>query len=360
MNRFQDQFVTGENFPKELPVPQRTDVLEALATFGIDGADSIRLIDSTHDSSDVRLNYIVDKRWVLRFCIAPGMTEKRLHDLEKLVERYQAMGIRCPRFLTDSWGRHLHNWQSMQYYLTEYIDLPLAGEEDIRDKDRLLSEVQAGVARFAEKNRDISLSSTMGMYSLFDLSPFDAPNGMDEKEDNFNQLIGILRKEKENRIADMLILRHAEIREKLRAVYRKLPRCVFQGDENFSNILTDDEQHFAGFIDFNMAGTEVVVNQMVNLVGFDYDEKHTEPEGAYLRLNKALLTYQERMRSMLHIYRTSEGERQALVWYAWIVMISQWPILCYFRKAIQGKLKAEILELLSLIASLPEEQLAVI
>ena len=199
----------------------------------------------------------------------------------------------------------------------------------------------------------------MSAYSLFDQS-FDSGNGLDEKEDNFNQLISLLRKEHENKIADSLVLRHAEICEKLRGVYRDLPRCMFQGDENFNNVLTDENQHFAGFIDFNLAGTEVIVNQLVNLAGFDYDEEHTEPEGAYLRLNKALLSYQEQMRSMLRIYRPSERERQAIVWYAWIVMVSQWSSLDYFKAAMQGKLKTEILSLLSLIAALPEEQLSVI
>lgn len=353
-------FETNENFPKGLPVPQRADILDALRSFGIEEADTIRLIDSTRNPADVRLNFIVDNKWVLRYCIAPDMTEKRLGELEKLVERYNAMGIKCPRFLKDSWGRYLHIWRQMQYYLTEYIDLPLAGDEDIRDKARLTREVQDSVARFAEKNRNTSPIGAAGAYNLFDQSPFDSGIGVDEKEDNFNQLISLLRKEHENKIADSLVLRHAEIREKLRGVYRDLPRCMFQGDENFNNVLTDENQHFAGFIDFNLAGTEVIVNQLVNLAGFDYDEEQKEPEGAYLRLNKALLNYQEQMRSMLRIYRPSERERQAIVWYAWIVMVSQWSSLDYFKAAMQGKLKTEILSLLSLIAALPEEQLSVI
>ena len=41
-------------------------------------------------------------------------------------------------------------------------------------------------------------------------------------------------------------------------------------------------------------------------------------------------------------------------------MVSQWSSLDYFKAAMQGKLKTEILSLLSLIAALPEEQLSVI
>lgn len=351
-------FQPGELFPAGMVIPQRPDIADALAGYGIESINSVTLIDSTRDKTDVRLNYIIDRKWVLRYCNAPDMTEKRLSDQCRLIDRYQALGIHCPQFLADKEGKYLHPWNGLQYYLSEYIDLPLAGDRDIRDEERLINEVQASVARFAETYRNVDLSETMGMYSLFDLSPFDIPNGIDEKEENFNQLIGCLRKEQENELADRLTARHTEIRGKLKAVYRNLPRCVFQGDENFTNILIDENEHFAGFIDFNLAGTEVVVNQLANLVGFDYDEKQTAPEGAANRLEYALHSFQRPMKRMLQIYHASEKELEALVWYAWIVMVAQWPTVCYFMDALEkSEMRAEILELLSLIADIPEERL---
>ena len=353
-----EAFKPGKLFPAGAVIPHRPDIAAALAEYGIEAIDSITLIDSTHDATDVRLNYIVDKKWVLRYCNAPDMTEKRMNDLFRLIKRYHALGIQCPQFLANKEGKFLHPWRQYQCYLSEYIDLPLASEQSIRDEDGLICEVQASVARFAEAYRNVDLSETMGMYSLFDLSPFDIPNGIDEKEENFNQLIDCLRKEQENELADRLIARHTEIRGKLKAVYRELPRCVFQGDENFTNILIDENQHFAGFIDFNLAGTEVVVNQLANLAGFDYDEEQTAPEGAGKRLAYALQSFQRSMKRMLQIYHPTERELEALAWYAWIVMIAQWPTVCYFLDALgNSELRAEILELLSLIASLPEERI---
>ena len=239
--------------------------------------------------------------------------------------------------------------------MSEFIDLPLADDIELNDEEQLVFQVEESVARFAETYRDVDLSETMGMYSLFDLSPFDIPNGVDEKQDNFNQLLRLLRNEEEDDLADRLKARHADIRRKLKAVYRELPRCVFQGDENFSNVLIDDAQHFVGFIDFNLAGTEVIVNQLVNLVGFDYDEKQVNPEGAEARLEFAIHYFQDRISRMLQVYHATEKELRALIWYAWIVMVAQWPTFCFFKHAIQeGALKKEICELLSLIADLPE------
>lgn len=348
----------SERFPKEMEAPKRADVLIELSKFGIGSANTIKLIDTTRDVRDVRLNYIIDKKWVLRFCNAPDMTEKRMGELNRLIGRYRAMGSKCPAFIADDNGKYLHPWEQFLCYLSEYIDRPLASDIELNDEEQLIFQVEENVALFAETYRDVDLSETMGMYSLFELSPLDIPNGMDEKQDNFNNLISLLRNEKEDDLANRLEIRHTDIRCKLKAVFRELPRCVFQGDENFTNVLIDDAQHFIGFIDFNLAGTEVIVNQLVNLAGFDYDEKQTNPKGAKARLDFAIRYFRDHISRMLRVYHATEKEQQALIWYAWIVMVAQWPNFCFFKKAINdGVLKKEIYELLSLIVDLPEEWL---
>lgn len=44
------------------------------------------------------------------------------------------------------------------------------------------------------------------------------------------------------------------------AEYRALPCAVFQADLNSSNVMIDSDHRFAGLIDFNMSGTEKVIN----------------------------------------------------------------------------------------------------
>ncbi|MBO6159714.1 MAG: phosphotransferase [Firmicutes bacterium] len=351
-------FKPGKYFPKDIKIPQKTDIIKVLQAYGIQDCNQITLIDSTHDADDIRLNYILDKKWVIRFCNPSSMTEKRLQDIYRLIDRYRACKIQCPQFISDDQGVFLHQWDYLVCYLSEYIDLPLAWDAELPDKDQLICEVQGSVAKFAERYRNVDLSDTMGMYSLFDLSPFDIPAGIDEKEDNFNQLIALLKEEKEDQLTEKLISRHSEIRKKLKAVYKELPRCVFQGDENFSNILIDEKYHFAGFIDFNLAGTEVIVNQLANLAGFEYDEENKKPIGAGARLEHALNYFKAHMGRILRHYHASELEMKALTWYAWIVMLVQWPTLCYFRDCIHDEvLKNEIIELLSMIAEIPEDHL---
>ncbi|MBR5948785.1 MAG: phosphotransferase [Clostridia bacterium] len=353
-----NEFTPNEHYPEGAPVPQRGDITALLVSFGIDGADDIKLIDSTHGEDDIRLNYVIDKKWVLRFCCPSAMSETRMGDLNRLIARYLDFGLVCPRFIADWEEKFLHPWDNLVCYLSEYVDLPLASEAELEDEAALLAEVRASVAAFAQRYKGVDLIETMGMYSLFDLSPFDIPVGIDEKQENFNSLIELLQSENETELADKLFKRHEAVRAELKAIYRTLPRCVFQGDENFSNLLIRDG-HFAGFIDFNLAGTEVVVNQLVNIADSDYAENRKEPIGALSRLDNAVNGFRESMARMLEYYDASEEERRAAALYAWIVFVAQWPIFCYFKWALKNELRQEILELIALIAELPQEKLTV-
>ncbi len=357
---YNDDIRTNEHFPSEVNAPARSDIELILRNYGINTVSYIQLIDSTRNADDIRLNYIIDKKYVLRFCNDPAITENRLSELNRLVGRYHDAGIVCPGFIAQKNGKYLHDKTPLKYYLSEFIDLRLASEVNLKDAKSLEKEITDSVAMFAERYRNIDLSSTFGMYSLFDLAPYDKEIGIDEKEDNFNELIVCLHEISQNDLANRLNTRHKDVREKIKAIYTDLPRCVFQADENFSNVLIDNNEHFVGFIDFNMAGTEVVVNQLANLAGFDFDEENHSPAGALNRLNRAVTSYRENAERMLRIYHAEEEERQAMPLYAWIVMVCQWPIFCFFRNGLKNnELRDEITELLSMIADLPEDRLFV-
>ncbi len=141
----ENQFVLETNkwFPKDRKAPTRQDILSELSKFGIDGVRTVKLMDSTREAADIRLNYIIDKKWVLRFCNAPDMTEKRMGELNRLIGRYRDAGYVCPAFVADGSGQYLHPWEDLLCYLSEYIDLPLARERDqnAEDGNRLCHQV---------------------------------------------------------------------------------------------------------------------------------------------------------------------------------------------------------------------------
>ena len=90
----------------------------------------MEFVDSSHGEDDVRHNYIVDKKYVLRINSAKVMTEDRLAELNSLIERYRSFGMQAPLFLKAATGQFVVEQEGKYCYLSEYLDLPLA--EDVK------------------------------------------------------------------------------------------------------------------------------------------------------------------------------------------------------------------------------------
>lgn len=356
-----DVLTTGKPYcGAEAPYP-RPQLERLLADYGIEPPGEIRLIDSSRAEDDIRLNYVVDRAYVLRICNAPDMSEKRISELDRLVWRYRELGMICPAFVDDPEGAFIHELDGFSVYLSEYADLPLAAELDLPEPEleRLMDEARLLEARFAARFADTELSETMGMYSLFELSPFDKPNGVDEKQFNFDSLMADLAAAGKQELGLKLKKRHEAVRAALLENYHYLPRCVFQGDENPSNLLVGEDGRLAGLIDFNLAGTDVVVNQLANIAGAEFDSLPAKL-GPKPMLDAAIARYRENAARMLKEYRASGAERRAMALCGWIVFIAQWPNYLYFSRSLKTADTAEsTAELLDLIADLPEESLFV-
>ena len=78
---------------------QYTQVLDLLRQFGVHRAENIAFVDSSHGEDDIRHNFIIGKKYVLRINSAKVMTEERLTELNTLIERYRFFGMKAPLFL---------------------------------------------------------------------------------------------------------------------------------------------------------------------------------------------------------------------------------------------------------------------
>ncbi len=244
------------------------DIKKILSVYGIDFYSSCREIDSSRDAEDVRLNYIIDKKYVLRYNTSDVMGEGRIREINDLAKRYLAEGVKCPKYIPTLSGDFVLRRGRFYCYLSEYLDYALASEAELLDSIRA-----AGGQVLAEKLAD----------------------------------------------------KNSAVRGELLGFYAGLPRCVFQGDENFSNVLVDGSGHFTGLIDFNMSGTDVIVNYLSNMVGFEVEEEdflHQEPEAVLERL---VAGHKEKMRHLFEKYHADETERRAAALYAYIVLICAFP-----------------------------------
>ena len=108
---------------------QYNQVLDLLRQFNIHSADVVEFVDSSHGEDDIRHNYIIDKKYVLRLNSAKVMTEERLTELNTLIERYRSFGMKAPLFLKAENGSFVVEQDGKNCYLSEYLDLPLAEQQ---------------------------------------------------------------------------------------------------------------------------------------------------------------------------------------------------------------------------------------
>ena len=113
-------------------------------------------------------------------------------------------------------------------------------------------------------------------------------------------------------------------RERIRAVYKQLPRCVIQGDLNWSNILVRDS-HFVGLIDFNMAGTEVNVNHFCAETNGGITEADFAGKTAEELYTGWISRQNAELDIILQEYSMNDLERSVLEDYRSLCLISQYP-----------------------------------
>ena len=334
---------------------QYQQVLDLLRQFDINNAESIEFVDSSHGEDDIRHNYIIDKKYVLRINSAKVMTEERLTELNALIKRYHSFGMKAPLFLKAVTDRFVLEQDGKFCYLSEYLDYPLADDVKHRCREVLRRQRVIFVAKFAEAFKNVDLIETVSMYSIFDLSPYDQLSGLniDEKQENLEQLVADLKQAGYEELAEKLNAQNEEIRNRLKPIYKDLPRCVFQGDENFSNLCVDERDQINGLFDFNMSGTEVNANYLANIAfqgNFYYEDeimdKHTPKEILQMLLD----AYHRGTELICQHYTFTEQELFAYRLYSKIAMISAyWNTSAFGEYLQQEKYKEKIAEIIELI-----------
>ena len=334
---------------------ERDEIQTILNKYGIESFNDTNMIDSSHGDQDIRNNYIIDKKFVLRVNSAKVMGEDRLKELNVLIRRYNDFGLKAPYFLPNKEGAYLLEYKDHYCYLSEYLDYELADNVKEKCRKELIKERVIFVSRFANQYKNCDLIDTMSMYSLFELSPYDQLTGLgiDEKQDNFNELYNVLIEVKESFFADQLKDTYDGFRRELLSFYKELPRCVFQGDENFSNLCVDEDQHIIGLFDFNMSGTDVIANYLANISlqgDFFYTDEIIAQSNAKEIFDMIMNSYIESTSLIKEYYEFGDNEMKAYHLYSKIAMISgYWNQYAFCKYLKNEQYKEKIMELLKLV-----------
>ena len=328
-----------------------TEIQNILSHFGLSAQKITNFYDTSRSDDDQRLNYILDDKYVLKVNSTIAMWEGRLQEIHRLIDRYHSINVYCPDLIPALDGSFSHVfWKNDKKYICfveEYAFYPVLGWGNEYNRKEVIEHL--GV--LASKYTNADLAETKSMWSIIDLAPLDVD--IDEKQENTNILIDALRKNGFINLAVKIDEFNNMMREKIMEVFHKLPRCVYQGDLNSTNILHKDG-HFAGLIDFNMAGTDVNINVFLNETNWFPEESGFNALSVSEIISKQDFEQEEKLSVIFQHYTLNDDEKYALPYFKRIVDLFQYPNVCQMTEWLNhDALKDKCAELIAAMIEKP-------
>lgn len=184
---------------------------------------------------------------------------------------YNKLGIYCPQIIPNRSGelsyKYTKNGRNYYIYAEDFAKYNIAeniGIEKLKDssgKRCYLDDMLRSVGKVAAQHFDFCNFNSA--YSI--LTPFSTSDTMDEGTECATIFRNYVRDNipkyylKVEKLMELYFSNQCEVQK----IYEKLPVSCFQADSNDSNVLVDNNYHFAGLIDFNLSGKEPILNYTV-------------------------------------------------------------------------------------------------
>ncbi len=310
--------------------PLSHDMISAiLSRFGLENEQVTDFCNSSHGDDDIRWNFMLNSRYVLKVNAQRSMWEARLQEISRLIARYRSIGLYVPALIPTLDGSLSCTWdiQGAPYtcFVEEFAKYPAYTWDAEPDR----KEVVEHLGLLAAKYTNVDLSSTRSMWSIIDLAPLDVD--VDEKQENADMLAEALRENGFSALAEQVTAHNLMLRETIQADFAALPRCVFQGDLNNSNELHNNG-HFVGLIDFNCSGTDVNINVFLNETNWFPDEKDFDRMSIAEILKRMNMEQTDMLSVILQHYRMNELEKRLFPCFQHIADLFQYPNVCQMVK----------------------------
>lgn len=311
------------------------------------------VIDTSHGENDIRYNYIINQAYVLKMNTSNMVTEGFLQGIDRTVKKYRNIGVWCPQLFLNMAGNLLYIFEQdkklYRCYFEEYALHEIA-DGKVEEYD-LKEEMLQHLGKLAAEYTNVDLVDTYSMWSLIDLAPLDQEVEFDEKQENLNSLIDILVEHGNFSEAEKLKKLNMCARNHIKTCYDFLPRCVYQGDLNSSNVLLDVNHHFIGIIDFNMYGTEVNINCFLNESMYFLEEQDFKELTATEIFEKMYTVQQRLLNSIFKYYTLNRIEREVYRDYKRIIDISFYPNVMLWKKLIRSdKYEKKVIQLINILS----------
>lgn len=300
-----------------------------LPLYGNGTAERIKLYDRTHNENDIRFvcvyEYSDGGKLVIKTAKNGFTTPERVVKWAELIEHYNTLGVYAPRMLKNTSGGYVTEIDGYVCYSEEFMD----GDEcehtpthDYRDYPYGEAALETLGMLAANPARTAAWRTAWCLYDKFD------DNDPCDERYEYAQGLSKYFAEHMPKYADRaaaILRRYERLRSEFESVYRSLPQATFQGD--LSNIVLTQDKQFKGLIDFNLSGSDTILNYIFcecssslytwgkrsaeHMLDRSEQDKHDERMARF-------------MRHAFRHYKLSDAERNAFTRYYQI----GYPFLC--------------------------------
>lgn len=310
------------------------------------------VIDTSHGERDIRKTYCLtfedNRKFVLKAASNSFTTPSRVKGWQNLSRLYKENGIYCPQIINTIGGQCfvsfiLEGNKAFICYLEEDKKYKTV-REYIKENSENKEEERVLEAKFEDISFRGKVLETIGImanvskefvcwpspYCLYDT--FCEEDKTDENYE-FAEIFYKLCKEQvetDKELLENIWNIYIEKKSNFEEVYRKLPKAVFQCDLNLSNILIDENIEFAGLIDFNISGTETIINYAICESIYYLNRNDIENLMEVETLEKYDSHFSESMKQIKKHYKFNEEEKVAFIALYNIVAPFRYPNISLF------------------------------
>lgn len=264
-------------------------IYEIIALFHKDKPVGYKLTDIRHEDRDSRWVLYVDypeKRFVIKIASNGFTTLERVNGWVGIIAEYEKLGCYSPQILKSLNGNYAERivfqdkqcvvWEEefAQYHFRESLAESVYLGKDGRYV--YCDEVFRFLGRVAQKHYS-NFPYKSGFVRFEPFSSADSTDEVMECVETFDRMV----RERTPGFLSRWEKIHAlflENKARLEEIYNELPSSVFQADLNEYNLLLDENGHFKGMIDYNLAGEDTVMNIFFATILYGYSEHRKAPD----------------------------------------------------------------------------------
>ena len=285
-------------------------ILRGAAELFFPEPESVALLSSSDREGDHRAAAIVakdGKRYVVKLASNAFTTTRRIEGWKTLICVSRSFGAYMPDLIPSRAGHTAESavidGRPFVVWAEEFAPFAPAQTEDeleteeyrIKDGARPKSPDgapawQTELIAYSAKMAAARIPGGWGSSGYVRLSPPE-DSETDEVTEAFLEAERHIR-EKHPALLDRwktLKSRWEENRDALAALYPALPTSVFQADWNDTNVLLTEDGHFAGLIDYNLAGEDTALNMALSMGRYGFNG--TNPLSAEERARRVLRVF---------------------------------------------------------------------